>query len=249
MPVAALLGVLRIEQLYLVAFLAGTLTVCFHEAYLAYLPTLVRREELLRANSTLALTASVAEFGAFGLGGWLVQLLTAPVAILVAAATFLASALLLGLIRTPEPPRPASERPDAWRETVAGVLAVLGSPLLRPLARLFVPLAQGATPLPLALRVAAQLAGDGAATTYEIHQVSLRQATTPRRLLGRVNASIHFAGKGAQLGGLLAEWIGLRETLLVGAGVTLLAACCLLGVDMRRLRAAPPAEDEAAEAV
>ena len=98
-PSAALLGLLRIEQLYVVAALTGTLTTFFDVAYRSYLPTLVRREALVEGNSKLQASGSVVEVASFGIAGALVQLLTAPIAILVDAASFLASALSLGLIR------------------------------------------------------------------------------------------------------------------------------------------------------
>ncbi|MGH7462831.1 MAG: MFS transporter, partial [Longimicrobiales bacterium] len=60
-PIAAALGGLRIEQLYAVEFLAGAMTMVFVVAYQAYLPTLVRREELVRANSVLTASSAVSE--------------------------------------------------------------------------------------------------------------------------------------------------------------------------------------------
>src|SRR5437870_2218415 len=78
---------------------------------------LVRREELVEANSKLEASASVAEIAAFGLGGVLVQLVTGPVAILLDALSFLASAVAVGAIGTPEPPpAPAAARRGVLRE-------------------------------------------------------------------------------------------------------------------------------------
>src|SRR5438067_1253424 len=76
----------------------------FNVAYSAYLPSLVARERLVEGNSKLGLSASIAEVAGPGLAGSLVALATAPVAIVVDAASFLASALSLALIRTPEAP-------------------------------------------------------------------------------------------------------------------------------------------------
>lgn len=134
-PIAAVLDVLRIEQLYLVAFLTGTLTIIFDVAYQSYLPSLVQREDLLEGNSKLSASASVAEVGAFGLAGWLVQIFTAPIAILIDAGTFVVSALSLLLIRAPEPPPAAVEHRQSLRsELTAGLREVFGSPVLRALA-------------------------------------------------------------------------------------------------------------------
>ena len=61
--------------------LAAVLTTFFDAADNAYLPTIVERDRLVDANSALAASGSAAEFMAFGISGFLVQLLTAPIAI------------------------------------------------------------------------------------------------------------------------------------------------------------------------
>ncbi len=134
-PLTAVLGALRIEQLYVVALLAGTLTVFFEIAYRSYLPTLVRREELVEGNSKLAATGSVAEVAGFGLAGALVQALTGPVTLLVDAVSFLVSAAALALIRRPEPaPAGSGAQPDLRREIGEGLRLIGGNPYLRTIA-------------------------------------------------------------------------------------------------------------------
>jgi hypothetical protein len=108
-PVAFALGVLSFAQLLVVTGLAAILTTFFDAADNAYLPTVVERERLVDANSALAASASAAEFMAFGISGFLVQILTAPIAIAIDAVTYPASALLLGTIRQEEPPPPEPE--------------------------------------------------------------------------------------------------------------------------------------------
>src|SRR5438093_5593531 len=108
-PAAALLGGLRIEQLYAVAVLVGMLTLLFDVARRSYLPTLVGRAALVEGNARISASGSVVEVAGFGVAGALVQLLTAPLAILVDAVSFVASAVSLLLIRRPEPPRAPSE--------------------------------------------------------------------------------------------------------------------------------------------
>ena len=133
-PVAALAGVLSLAQLFAVAFLAAILSTFFDSADRAFLPTLVERDQLIPANSALTASASAAEFSAFGVSGVLVQLFTAPIAIAVDAASFVASALFIGSIRRPEPPRPPVEaREPVLREIRDGVRLVLASPVLRAL--------------------------------------------------------------------------------------------------------------------
>jgi Na+/melibiose symporter-like transporter len=134
-PIAAVSGLLRVEQLYAVAFLAGILTTFFDVAYQTYLPTLVDAGELVEGNSKLAASASVAEFGAFSFAGWLVQLVTAPGAMAVDAGSFLVSAASLKSIRREEPlPTPAHERQSVRAEIVEGLRAVARHEMLRPLA-------------------------------------------------------------------------------------------------------------------
>src|SRR5205085_1546506 len=131
-PLAAVLGVLRIEQLYLVAVLVGILTVFFEVANQSFLPTLVQREHIVEGNSKLSASDSLAEIGGPALTGVLVQLITAPIAILFDALSFLASALCAGFIRVREPaPVPTEERQSLWREIREGLRLVLGNPLLR----------------------------------------------------------------------------------------------------------------------
>ncbi|HYN64413.1 MAG TPA: MFS transporter [Candidatus Limnocylindrales bacterium] len=135
LPLAFVLGLLTLWQLFAVAILTAALTSFFDAADNAYLPSIVRQEELVEANSSLAASGSAAEFTAFGISGFLIQALTAPIAILIDAATFLVSALLLASIRRPEPaPPPLAERRPVLREIREGVAIVAGDPVLRALA-------------------------------------------------------------------------------------------------------------------
>jgi MFS family permease len=134
-PLAALLHVLRIEQLYVVAALVGVLAVFFDVADQSFLPSVVPRESLIAANSTLGASASVAEIGGPALAGVLVQWLSAPVAILFDAVSFLFSALCVGLIRAQEPlPERIEQRQSLWRDVAEGLRMVLRHPVLRALA-------------------------------------------------------------------------------------------------------------------
>lgn len=134
-PLAAVAGVLGLWQLVAVAFLAAILSSFFDNASVAYLPSIVPRSKLVPANSALSAAASTAEFTGFGLSGFLVQLLTAPIAIAIDAASFVLSAVLLLTIRRPEPPPPpAHEREPVLREIRAGAREVTRSSTLRALA-------------------------------------------------------------------------------------------------------------------
>jgi MFS family permease len=133
-PVAAVGGWLTLAQVLLVSSLAAVLTTFFDVADKAYLPTIVSRAELVRANGALAATSSAVEFLAFGAAGFLVKLLTAPIAIAVDACSFIVSAVFLGGIRRPEPPPPpAADREPIGAEIREGMRIVARDPVLRGL--------------------------------------------------------------------------------------------------------------------
>jgi MFS family permease len=134
-PAAFALGVLTLAQLFAVTLLTAVLTTFFDAADNAYLPSIVRKDELVDANSALTASGSAAEFTAFGLSGFLIQVLTAPMAILFDAASFVASALLLGSIRAVEvAPPPVADRRRIVAEIRDGLTLVRRDPVLRALA-------------------------------------------------------------------------------------------------------------------
>jgi MFS family permease len=126
-PVASVFKVLTIWQLYAVLFLFGIATTLFDVANVSYLPSLVGREQLMGANSRIVASTSVAGALGPGLAGTLLQLLTAPIAVLVDALSLIVSATLMHAIRAPEPaPAPGSSHTSIWRDIFDG---------LRPLYR------------------------------------------------------------------------------------------------------------------
>src|SRR5207245_5628833 len=125
-PLATLLGVLRIGQLYVVAALAGMLSVVFNVAYSAFLPSLIPRESLVEANSKLAMSDSLAEIGGPAVAGPLVQLISAPFALFFDALSFLFCACCLGLIHTPQTPAIAIDpRKSSWCALAKGLRVML----------------------------------------------------------------------------------------------------------------------------
>jgi MFS family permease len=131
-PAAAFGGWLSLPQLLLVAFLVAVLTTFFDTADRAFLPSIVPRRDLVRANGAIAASSSVSEFAAFGSAGFLVQLLTGPVAVLIDAVSFLVSAVVLGSIRVTEPPPPPKvDREPVLAEIAAGLRLVVRDPILR----------------------------------------------------------------------------------------------------------------------
>ena len=109
-PVAYLLDALTLGQLFVVALLAGALgQVLFSTAYPPFFVALVPRESYLDANSKLSASRSVSFVAGPAVGGALVQLFSAPVAVLVDAATFLFSAFQIGRVDVEERPRDTAE--------------------------------------------------------------------------------------------------------------------------------------------
>ncbi|HEY8291524.1 MAG TPA: MFS transporter, partial [Thermomicrobiales bacterium] len=316
-PLAAVLGRLSIALLFGVALLVSILTVFFDVAYRAFLPSLVRRDELIEGNSKLQATAAAAEFGGWSIAGFLLPIFTIPGTILIDSFSFLVSAASLAAMRTREPtPIPMGEREGTWREigqglrllrdnplfralacvtgmwnlfrsiigavivlyvtrelhvalavqgviwSIGGISAMIGAVLAKRVTRrwgigptmvwmlalavvttVFIPLAAGPLLWIVVSLLVQQILGDGAATIYEINQVSLLQARTPDHLLGRMNASIRFIEwsamlSGLLLGGLLGQVIGLRAALFVSVGGQLIAPLLLVRSPVRALREA-----------
>ena len=134
-PVAFALGVLTFPQLLVVSGLTAILTTFFDSADTAYLPTIVERDQLVDANAALSASGSVSEFAAFGITGFLVQLLTAPIAIAIDSVSYVVSAVLLATIRQPEPPPPPrADREPVLAEIREGIRLVRHDPVLRAFA-------------------------------------------------------------------------------------------------------------------
>jgi MFS family permease len=133
-PVAYFLDALTMWQLYVVGFLVGIGTVFFDVSYQSYLPSLVRRDQLVEGNSLLEVTRNAAQIGGPGLAGLLVGAITAPYAILVDAVSFLGSAGLLKAIRTVEEAPPSTHKPSMRRELKEGLSYLVRHRYWRPIS-------------------------------------------------------------------------------------------------------------------
>ena len=135
-----------------------------------------------------------------------------------------------------------------WLRRRLGVngATILGMAVGAP-AALLIPFApEGHAAIPF-LTLAGMLGGFGA-VVYNIQQVSLRQAITPERLQGRMNASMRFfvwgtIPLGSLVGGALATAFGVRTAILVGACLGFLALLPVLLSPLRTLREFPEPEE------
>ena len=126
-PLAYAFDALVIQQLYVVAFLVGTMTVFFHVSYSSLFVSIVPRESYVEANSFLAGSRAFSFVAGPSVGGILVQVLKAPLALVVDAVSYLVSALFLRSISPEEPPTEEAES----GHVVAGVRFVWGNPSMR----------------------------------------------------------------------------------------------------------------------
>jgi MFS family permease len=126
-PVCYGLGVLTLGQLYAVAFGAGTLSVLFTVSDAVLFVSLVPADRYVEGNSLVYGSRAMSFIGGPSAGGLLVQLLTAPFAVIADALSFLGSALFLGRIR---PAEPATETP-ARGSLLAGARFIISSGIVR----------------------------------------------------------------------------------------------------------------------
>ena len=130
-PLAYAFDALTLAQLLVVALLVGSLTVVFDLAYSTFLPLLVAREDVVEAQGRLSVSRSASYIGGPALGGLLVQLLSAPVALAADALSFVGSAVFVRRARVDEPePQPVDG--SLWTRLGVGLRFVFGHPLLRP---------------------------------------------------------------------------------------------------------------------
>ena len=362
-PIAYALNALTIWQLYIVGFLMGIFTVFFDVADQSYLPTVLEREELVDGNGKLQAAASTAQLLGPPAGGGIVAIITAPVAVILDAISYVISAVLIFAIRRGERAAPASpavataseqvtdspsgavsvaaetqaaatgrseaaEPASVRREVTEGLRYVLGHRYLRNIAAttgssnlfsnilfsifpvyVYVNLALtpdtvglmggafgggallgaviagrvgerlgigraiiasillgGATNLamPFATHDSALLLigstgflGGTCNVIYNVNQVSLRQAITPERLLGRMNATMRFLVWGTIpigqiIGGLIASafadpLVGTHAAILVGAVGGTLAFLPVLFSPVRSLERIPEPSEASAQ--
>jgi len=119
--------------LYFAGFAVGAGNAVGGAAAQVLMTRMVGRDRLIEANAKLVLGENAAQLTGPGIAGWLIQVFTAPFAILIDALSFFASALLLRGIRADAPPAPHPEQ-NLWREIGEGLKLVWHNRVLRSLA-------------------------------------------------------------------------------------------------------------------
>ena len=130
-PVGFVLGFQRLDLLFLIAFIVGSLSVVFDIAWNTLFVSVARREQFVEATALLNGSRSLSSVAGPAISGALIQLFTAPVALVADAASFLGSVFFLRRITAPEPP--IEREPGTIRQQVAsGLSFIFGDPIMRP---------------------------------------------------------------------------------------------------------------------
>ncbi|MFC4114623.1 MFS transporter [Nonomuraea zeae] len=206
-PMAWLLGLLNVPWLIIIALVIGTAGVLFKAANFPHLAAVVSPAQRTEAMAGFHASYSVASVSGPGLAGLLVQILTAPLAVLAEALSFLTSALLLRKIRTPEQNEPAATR-GMWRDVVEGLRACVTHPILRAL---------------LGAGVTINFFATAYVAVYMLYMVNT--LGIPKSLIG-----VLIALGGA--GGLLGAWITTRLSKRYGENRILLISVIFFPVEI-----------------
>lgn len=220
--VAALAGMLSLWLLCVAVALNMALSVWFDIGYMTYLPTVVKRSELLTGNVRLETTRATATVAGPSLGGVLIQAVTAPVAIVVDAVSYVVSAIFAWRIRTPEPPVGGADKP---RRGLRGI----GSDLAEGLR--FVARHRVLRPLATAIAVM------NLAWAAEMALYMLFLARGLHLSAGLIGVTLAGQGPGTLVGSLLAGRVGRR----FGLSGAVIGGLTLFGLSALAIPAAPAA--------
>lgn len=143
-PIAAWGGFLSMPILYVVGFLVGLGGIIGWAAYQVFMAERVGRDNLVQANSRIALTDSASQLIGPGIAGAIIHALTAPIAILLDAISFFISAFMLRSIKPAESDAPklvAAETKSLkalwngiWEDVKEGLVMIRYTPILRSIA-------------------------------------------------------------------------------------------------------------------
>lgn len=213
-PLLAVTESLSVLVLAAVMAVFGLLSVVNDAAHQSFLPRLLPRTSLPRANAALVQSNAAAQTSGPVLAGGLVAWLGAPIAVLVDAVSYLASGLLIAIttIDDPTPERTSQKRGAVLAELREGLRWVYGHRTLRPLA----------------LGTHAWFLFNAVLGTVYV-PFALRELELGAAGLG---ITLSLAGLGALVGSSLSGWLGRRLSivgtvagarLLEGAGFAVVA--------------------------
>jgi MFS family permease len=130
-PLADMFGWLSVWWIYAAGFLNSTLTIGFDAAQFAAIPSLTDQDDLVTANGRIQASYSAASVAGPLLAGLLVAFIPFADLLLLDAASFLVSALSLGLIGTSFNTGAPRATTSIRQDIVEGLRYVLGHPVLR----------------------------------------------------------------------------------------------------------------------
>ena len=133
-PISWYFDVLSWPVMYAVAFVAGAFTAFFDIAYQAYLPVLVKRSELVDANSKLEASRASSQVAGPSIAGVVVDAIGAPLAVVTNSVSFLGSALFLLRVKKKEEVVRAENGKSVLAEIREGLRIVLHNKMLRGIA-------------------------------------------------------------------------------------------------------------------
>lgn len=131
---AAVAGLLSVPVLMILIFAFGTLALTSDAAYQSFLPQLVPRSLLTKANARLQQSDTVAQTTGGAVAGGLVTLVTAPFALLLDAVSYFLSAAVLFTLERPPAQAPTRSKQKLHRKVAEGLRWVYGHTHLAPLA-------------------------------------------------------------------------------------------------------------------
>ncbi len=198
-PVAYAFGHLTWAQLYVVAFLTGSLSVFFYVAYGAFFQVVVPREDYVQANSLIHGSRAFSFLAGTSTGGILVQAIKGPYALGLDSVSFLWSAFFLGRIDAEEPPG----SPHEQGALLSGVRWIKRNPIIR-----------------------AELLGVATLNLFNFMFFALF-VLYATRTLGVRPATLGVVLGAASIGTLLGSFVTARISRRFGVGPAFIAGCFL----------------------
>lgn len=117
---------------------------------------------------------------------------------------------------------------------------LIGATLVQGFSNLLIPFAPGPGLTAILCMAGAQFLGDVSFPVYNVQELTLRQSLAPEDVLGRVNGTMQMLLRGiipigALAGGALAQYMGVRRTILASALGVLAASLWLIFSPVRKL--------------